>query len=83
MKYYLYILNNREKDYVYIGSTKNLERRLAERNAGSSKSTKAYRPLKLVYFEEYQTLKEVRGREVEIKSWKSRKFLKENLGLDI
>ena len=57
--YNLYILYNKEKDFVYAGSTNDLERRLAEHHAGSSKSTKAYRPLKLVYFEEYKTLNEV------------------------
>jgi putative endonuclease len=79
----LYILYNKEKDFVYAGSTNDLERRLAEHNAGSSKSTKAYRPLKLGYFEEHKTLNEVRGREAEIKSWKSRSYLAEKLRLDL
>ncbi len=48
--------------------TANLERRLEEHSKGYNKSTKAYRPLKLIYTEECEDRISARTRE---KYWKS------------
>ncbi len=74
--YYTYILKSEKKDRFYIGSTGNINNRLKKHNSGSVKSTKAYRPWKIVYLEEYETNTEARRRENEIKSWKNKKRIK-------
>ena len=65
--YYLYILKSQIKDWKYIGITDNPALRLKQHNAGITKSTKGFRPFKLVYTEEYQTKIEARKREIHLK----------------
>ena len=61
--WFVYFLNSLSTDFTYIGSTNNLERRLAQHNRGEVQSTKAYRPLKVTAFIAVET--EKRARELE------------------
>lgn len=73
MNYYIYFLKSEIKDkWIYVGSTNNLEKRLNEHNQGKNKSTKAYRPLKIIYQEEFHSEKEAREREKYFKRWDGR-----------
>ena len=69
--YVVYILQSINFDRFYIGHTVDLVKRIKEHNAGKTKSTKAYKPWKLVYTEDYNTKSEAFKREKEIKSYKS------------
>ena len=64
---YVYILKC--KDFsLYTGYTNNLEKRLKAHNEGKgAKYTKARRPCKLVYYEEYESKGQALSREHEIK----------------
>ncbi|MHB1686248.1 MAG: GIY-YIG nuclease family protein [Ignavibacteriaceae bacterium] len=75
--YYVYILLSQKDDHRYIGYTKDLGRRLSEHNSGLVKSTKNRKPLKLVYFEEYEEKSTAMNREKYFKSGFGRKYLKE------
>ena len=68
---YLYILQSETTSHFYIGSTPELERRLAEHFRGHSLATRNRGPWKLVHQERFDTLLEARRRESEIKRWKS------------
>ena len=65
--YYLYILENRRHDRHYIGITENLGKRVDSHNSGSVRSTKAYRPWKLVYSENFLDKTSARKREIFLK----------------
>ena len=53
---------------LYTGWTNNLDKRLKEHNAGQgAKYTRGRRPVKLVYFEAYDTKQEAMQREFQIK----------------
>jgi putative endonuclease len=69
--YYVYVLHNRKKNFIYIGYSENLRGRVKEHNEGKSKSTKHYRPLKLIHYEAYTNRKDAKRRE---------KYLKTNRG---
>ncbi len=56
--HYTYILKSKIKDTFYIGSCEDLVKRLERHNLGNSRSTKAYIPWEVVYFEEYPTKSE-------------------------
>lgn len=74
---YTYILKCSDAT-LYTGWTNNLEKRIADHNSGKgAKYTRGRGPVKLVYFEEFQTKEEAMRREWEIKQL-SRK-LKEQL----
>ena len=67
MKNYTYILKCADGT-LYCGWTNNLEKRLAAHNAGTAaKYTLTRRPVKLVYYEEFETKQEAMSREYHIK----------------
>ena len=72
MKFYVYILKSDVSSFYYVGSTQNISARLKLHNDGLVKSTKRYAPWKMVYNEEYPSLRDARKRELQIKSWKKR-----------
>ena len=59
----------------YVGSCGELKKRFNQHNKGLVKSTKRYLPWELVYKEIYETLREARKRELQIKKWKKRKSI--------
>jgi putative endonuclease len=65
--HYVYILQSVDYGRFYIGVTQNIEIRLKQHNAGSSKSTKPYRPWKVVYTEKFKSKKEAYKREFYLK----------------
>ena len=66
---YTYILECANGAY-YVGSTHDMERRLAEHQAGlGGRFTSTHLPVQLVYFEEYQTIDEAFRRERQLHGW--------------
>ena len=57
----------REGVRIYIGSTNNLRRRLAEHNSSFSSYTKKYMPYEVVYYEAYRSEEDARKRESNLK----------------
>lgn len=71
MNFFVYILECSDKT-LYVGSTKDLEKRLHHHNNTKSGAhyTKIRRPVKMVYFEKLKTFAESRKREAELKRLK-------------
>ncbi len=66
---YTYILECADGS-LYTGWTNDLDKRLKAHNEGTaSKCTRARRPVKLVYYEEFETKSEAMKREVAIKKF--------------
>ena len=74
--FFTYILYSEKLDKYYVGSTSDIERRLAEHNRGKGTFTKLGMPWKLVYQEEYPTKQQAVAREMEIKKRKSKEYIK-------
>ena len=73
MRGYTYILECADGSY-YTGSTKYLELRLAQHQAGEgAKHTKKRLPVRLVYFEEFQRIDDAFYREKQIQKWSRKK----------
>lgn len=68
----LYILQTHKGGY-YVGSTLDLDDRLRRHARGMVRSTRALRPIQLVYQESFPSRGEAQRREYEIKRWKSKK----------
>ena len=74
--FYVYAIKSLLKNYIYVGMTEDLERRLEEHNAGKARSTKAYRPFKIIFSEIQPDSVEARKREKFLKSGIGKEFLK-------
>ena len=73
--YYVYVLYNKPKNFIYIGYSENLIQRFKEHNKGLSKSTKSYVPLELVHYEAYKNMKDTKRREEYLKTNRGRATL--------
>lgn len=76
MAYSVYILECADTSF-YIGCTNDPERRLKQHNDSKwgAHYTKIRRPVKLVYQESFNTLRQARKRESELKGWTRQKKL--------
>ena len=79
--YYVYFLLSILNEDLYIGSTENVDSRLKLHNNGKVKSTKAYRPWKLLGYGEYQTRSESVKQERYYKNHQQKEKLKLRYGL--
>ena len=68
MEYFVYVIKSQNKNYTYIGQTTNLIERLTRHNSGREKTTKSYRPFKLIHVELADSRKEARSLEKYFKS---------------
>ena len=69
----MYILRCSNGKY-YTGSTKNLDLRLAQHQAGEGANyTKTHLPVELVYYEEFQRIDEAFYREKQVQGWRRAK----------
>ncbi|MFH1738432.1 MAG: GIY-YIG nuclease family protein [bacterium] len=70
---WMYILRCHDGSY-YIGSTTNLEIRLAQHQAGEGGRWNSQRlPVELAYSTEFHTLDEAAKAEIRVKGWRRRK----------
>ena len=76
MNYYVYVIQSKLDGRLYKGYTKRLQERIKEHNDGKTKSTKGYRPWRLVYTEEFDNLTDALKREKFLKTGIGREFLK-------
>ena len=72
----VYAIKSLSRNYIYIGMTNDINRRMAEHNNGENKSTKAYRPFVLIHSEEFPDRVAARVRERYLKSGIGKEYLK-------
>ncbi len=75
--YYVYFLKSLVNGDIYIGSCEDVGVRLSRHNAGRVKSTKGYRPWKLLDYEIFVTRSDAVQKERFYKSGQQRELLKE------
>lgn len=70
MGYFTYMLSNKNRTVLYVGSCGDLHVRVKQRKSGrGAVFTKKYNCYELLYFEEFKTNKEARARERQLKNW--------------
>jgi putative endonuclease len=75
--YWVYAIHSERKPRIYVGMSRDVERRIREHNTGSVFSTKGYRPWTLIYKEVCGQRIEARKREKYLKSGIGKEFLKQ------
>ena len=78
--YIIYSIGHRKS---YVGISEDVQRRLAEHNRRSVKSTKPFVPWILVYEEVVGTITEARIKEKYLKSAAGRRWRKKNIKIDM
>ena len=72
-QFFAYILTNRPRGVLYVGSTGDLIRRLSEHKSKAVPGfTNTHGVVRLVYIEEYPSVDEARAREATLKRWRRR-----------
>jgi putative endonuclease len=74
--YFVYVLFSEKDRKLYIGYSSDLKQRIIAHQKGYVSATKKRRPLTLIYYEAYINKKDVKGREVFLKSGSGHRFLK-------
>jgi len=77
--YYVYVLQSKKDNNIYIGYSEDLKRRFTEHNLGKVKSTRHRIPFELVYYEAYKNKKNATKREYFLKTHQQRDLLKERI----
>jgi len=77
--WYVYCLENKDKNYLYVGSTKDLKRRIIEHNNGLSKATKPHLPLNLTAYIAVPSEKHARNLEKYFKTGSGKTVLKKRI----
>ena len=73
---FVYAIRSIKRNYIYVGMTCDLDRRIAEHENGENRSTKAYRPFELIFVGQYDERSTARSKEKYFKSGVGKEFLK-------
>lgn len=76
MNYFIYAIKSQKDGRIYVGISEDPERRLKEHNNGDTKSTKYYKPWKIIYKKLIGSRIEARKEEIKLKSGFGKEFLK-------
>src|SRR5690554_3152317 len=75
--FFVYVIKSLEHDYIYVGLTNSIERRLRSHNRGYNFSTKPYAPFELIYTKSFPSRPEARIHEKHLKSTSGKRFLRQ------
>lgn len=76
--FYVYVLSSTLQNYIYVGITNDLKRRIGQHNAGKERTTRSYRPYVCILTEMFNTRIQARSREKYLKSGIGKEWIKEN-----
>ena len=79
MFHFIYLLQSKIDDELYIGYTRDIKQRLGEHNRGLNFSTKSKKPWSLIFFEAYLNEKDAKRREKYLKTNQGARLLKRML----
>jgi putative endonuclease len=77
--WFVYFLKSTVKNFVYVGFTHDLDRRMSQHTKGFVKSTKAYRPLELMAYVAVRTERKARELEKYFKKGSGKAILKKRI----
>jgi predicted GIY-YIG superfamily endonuclease len=80
--FYIYVLQSINfPDQTYIGFTQDLNHRLSEHNAGTSKHSSKFKPWKITFYIAFETQEQAIYFEKYLKSCSGRTFMKKHCQL--
>jgi putative endonuclease len=73
---WVYAIKSINHNYIYVGLTNNIQKRLKQHNSNQQRSTKAYSPYELIYSIQCKDRKSARVIEKKLKSGYGKEYLK-------
>jgi len=73
---WVYVLKSQKDGKLYIGSTRNLEKRIFYHNSGKVRSTKSRRPFEIIYSKRFDSYIQARRFENILKTTQGRRQIK-------
>jgi putative endonuclease len=78
--YHVYLLKSKKNNGLYIGYTRDIQRRLKQHNSGKVEYTRKHLPWNIIYYESYISLEDAKKREKSLKYFgKAYTFLKNRI----
>ncbi len=77
--FYVYALKSISHNYIYVGLTNNAIRRVTQHNHGKERTTRHYRPFKLLRTWEFATRAEARKFEKYLKTCSGKEKLRDGM----
>ncbi len=74
--HYVYVLRSQKDGKLYVGYTKNVQKRLEEHNSGQVRSTKERQPMELIYWEACINQQDATRREKYLKTTWGKRYIK-------
>jgi len=72
--YYVYIMTNKGRTVLYVGMTNSLTRRVSQHRRGEVEGfTERYNVNRLVFYEQYNDVRDAIAREKQLKGWTRKK----------
>lgn len=75
----VYAIKSERQNYIYVGMTSDLSKRINAHNSGYEKTTKAYRPFVLIYEEVFEVRIKAREKEKYLKTTSGKRFLRKQI----
>lgn len=75
--YYVYVLKSLKNSQLYVGRTSDLERRIKEHLEGKNRTTNRLAPVKLIFYEAFDSEEDNVRRERYFKTSKGKSSLKQ------
>ena len=79
MFHYVYFIESISSEEYYIGYSTNLRQRIQAHNEGKNRSTKRYKPWRLIFYEAYRDEHDAKRREKYLKTSQGSRALKRML----
>ncbi|HEX2617448.1 MAG TPA: GIY-YIG nuclease family protein [Flavobacteriales bacterium] len=74
---YVYALASLTRPYIYVGLSFDTDHRISDHQNGSERTTRPYRPFRVLLIEEFPDRASARQREKYLKSGAGKEFLKQ------
>jgi len=74
--HYVYTLQSRKDQSLYIGYTTDLKKRISRHNSGKNQATRPFRPYTLIFYEAFVNTRDAKSREKYLKSGWGRRTIK-------
>ncbi|MEK6650627.1 MAG: GIY-YIG nuclease family protein [Bacteroidota bacterium] len=74
--WFVYVLVSLVRNYIYVGLTHDVPARVRRHEAGRERTTRAYRPFRVLLIESHPTRGEARRREKFLKGGSGKEYLR-------